>query len=483
MVRSATDGPPGPLGSGAPRAGELAPGFPPFAMPYLPRFEEVHEKLSLYEGFVLLPVEVPSADVARVLAGWLSAQGRAVRVVAPSAGDWDALPADLVATPTAGGEVAVAVIGSSDVGADLRAGLRLLNQRRDTVAARLGAPLLWCGPRSFLDATWELAPDFWSVRELPIRIQMVVVKRAAASPPPEPRTEAAAPPEVLRELLEAATRQGDRRNAARLALRLAGALVARSQFDEAEALAGQAFATFDAEGERGEIEAARCLMVLGETEAARCLMVLGSVARQRCEPLPAEAHYKSALAIFERLEDMIGVADAARRLGWLASFRDDLALAETWYGRALHAAERADDLAPRANVLKARGDLRLRRADLVGAAQDYDQALKLFEAVEDRFGQANVLKARGDLAQGQRNLATAMPLYQQALELYEAVGSVVGQSNVLAEAALVLGLAAQPEQAREAAEQAAALAERAHNAYARQLAATVLASLPDSDPS
>jgi len=471
MVRSASDGPPGPDGGSAPRAGELAPGLPPFALPYLPRFEEVRETLSLYEGFVLLPVEVPSAGVARALAGWLSAQGRAVRVVAPPAGGWGALPAELVATPGGEGEVAVAVIGSSEVGADLRAGLRLLNQRRDTVAALLGAPLLWCGPRSFLDAAWELAPDFWSIRELPIRIQAVAVERAAALPPPEPRTEADAPPEMLRELLEAATRQGDRRNAARLALRLAEALLRRAQLDEAEALAGQAFATFDAEGERGE------------TEAARCLMVLGDVARRRYEMRPAEARYKSGLAIFERIEDMSGVADAARGLGWLAEFRGDVDLAATWYGRAVHAAERIDDLTLRADALLARGELRRRQADVVGAAQDYDQALKLYEAVDSWLGQANVLQARGNLAQGQEGLATAMPLYQQALEMFEAVGSVLGQSNVLAEVAQVFALAGQSEQAREAAERAAAVAERAHNAYARELAAAVLAALPDSDPS
>jgi tetratricopeptide (TPR) repeat protein len=170
------------------------------------------------------------------------------------------------------------------------------------------------------------------------------------------------------------------------------------------------------------------------------------------------------------------LAEAIARVDQLRQFASTPAARKA----ALDAAERlshAGSAHVRGQVLSARGDLRLRQADLAGAAQDYDQALTLFQAVEDRLGQANVLQARGDLAQGQGELATAMTVYQQALELYDAIGDALGQSNVLAEVARVLTLASQPENAREAAERAAALAERAHNAYARSLAASILAHL------
>ncbi len=64
----------------------------------------------------------------------------------------------------------IMVIGGRGSTPGVIAGLRLLNQRRDSLARHLNAPLLWCGPSSFFDSTWQLAPDFWSVAAVPARI-------------------------------------------------------------------------------------------------------------------------------------------------------------------------------------------------------------------------------------------------------------------------------------------------------------------------
>jgi hypothetical protein len=188
---------------------------PPWAVPHLPDFDRIGHVVDLAPGFMLVPVETSGPDVARVLAAWLTASGRPVVVVEPGGDEaWKAVTATLLdAHPDSAG--AVAVIGTRESSPGLRTGLRLLNQRRDTLVEHLGRPLLWCGPKEFLDTTWIAAPDFWSIADVPRRIEKPEVDR-------------------LRALYEDAQAQGDRRNAARIGRRLAEALLDGQEYAQAE---------------------------------------------------------------------------------------------------------------------------------------------------------------------------------------------------------------------------------------------------------
>jgi tetratricopeptide (TPR) repeat protein len=136
--------------------------------PFLPGFREIERRLGLLDGFVLFPVEVPGPDVARALGDYLTDRGRPALVIEPrdDAQGWADITATLVrATPAQNG--IVLLIGSADPPESIHAGLRLLNQRRETLTKRfkaLSCPLLCCGPVSFLNLCWEGAPDFWSIR-------------------------------------------------------------------------------------------------------------------------------------------------------------------------------------------------------------------------------------------------------------------------------------------------------------------------------
>lgn len=44
--------------------------------------------------------------------------------------------------------------------------LQAINWKRDVMIRGLGAPLIWLGPQSMLEATMDSAPDLWSVREI-----------------------------------------------------------------------------------------------------------------------------------------------------------------------------------------------------------------------------------------------------------------------------------------------------------------------------
>lgn len=140
--------------------------------PFIPQFGEVWGILERLTGFALVPVEVPSHDVAIALLVYLQVRGRRTHFVGSPA-QWRILTAAIVSAPPGPGGVAV-VVEPAEIDADVRAALRLLNQRRDTVAEQLNAPLLWCGSAEFFRATAEQAPDFWSIREITIQIVVPV---------------------------------------------------------------------------------------------------------------------------------------------------------------------------------------------------------------------------------------------------------------------------------------------------------------------
>lgn len=142
--------------------------MPPFAEAFVSQFEEVRAVLDRLTGFALVPVEVPSRNVGLALAPYLGAAGRRVHLVDEDV-QWRILTAAIAAEPP-GPDGLVVVVEPRQMDVDERAALRLLNQRRDTLAERLCTSLLWCGSAEFLRATAELAPDFWSIREIPLQI-------------------------------------------------------------------------------------------------------------------------------------------------------------------------------------------------------------------------------------------------------------------------------------------------------------------------
>jgi tetratricopeptide (TPR) repeat protein len=67
------------------------------------------------------------------------------------------------------------------------------------------------------------------------------------------------------------------------------------------------------------------------------------VAEERGDLGAAEAWYRKALAVFERLGDEYGAAGSYHQLGILAQERRDLGAAEAWYCKSLDIKERLGD--------------------------------------------------------------------------------------------------------------------------------------------
>lgn len=161
--------------------------------PFAASFEEVLYKLLRVPGFLLLPVEVEGPDIAKGLAEFLTAKGKHVAIVEPGSREiaGNDLTADIVAAAKDPSVDVVMVIGSENPAKSIHTGFRILNGARDHIVKKLKRPLLWCGPVSFLNMTWGEAPDFWSIRMLPVRIEA-----APEADAPTPTLDESSSPEI-----------------------------------------------------------------------------------------------------------------------------------------------------------------------------------------------------------------------------------------------------------------------------------------------
>ncbi|WP_438031487.1 tetratricopeptide repeat protein [Sorangium sp. So ce204] len=512
MVRPASDGAPGSEGPSAPGEAELdraerglspTAEAPPFARPYLGHFAELRAALALHEGFVLAPVEVPSMDVGRELAASFERAGTKVARVVVTPGQGVEFAATLLAVPASDVDMVI-VLGPRDVTDDVREGLNRLNLQRDTLAKRLGKTLVWCGLRTFLNATWEEAPDLWSIRDLTFRIPLLGVHdMQRASSTMMPGSSEADRDETPR-LIEAARKVGDDRNLGRLLLRHAQELLSQGEPRSAEArLAEGAAILRGLPSLHGTYEEALCEELRGDVDvwlhspregvaaygralamyqalerASDCGRIFVKRALASDDVETSLQDLEQALVSFDQTGYRLGQANVLKARGDLRRRKDDLDSALLDYERALELYLLVDSRLGQANVLQARGDLRRRKDDLDGALLDYERALELYLLVDSRLGQANVLQARGDVEIARENPAAALPHYEAALALYEAIDDALVLSNGLANLAGTHALLGQATEARVAAARAIPFAKRAQNRHALDLATAVLSALP-----
>lgn len=354
-------------------------------------YEQILRLIATAEGWVLVPVEVAAEATALELAAWLGAHAHPVRLV--HAGG------DLVERLLAG-EGAVLVVGGEAADADA---LRRLNLRRDTVRARVDAPLLWCGPAAFHAAVRLAAPDFWSTRALPRRIPAA----GAGGIPTAPRWSGPLVREGPAELAAArrrSRRAGDAAEAARLAYLRAGALAARGQWLAARA------AVADGRGDLvGQDSELRFDLELLDARLARLLRdpedAHAALARARAVA-GASPGRQAQVALVEAaaLEDAGDLAAARDRLG--------VALARCGDERSL--------LAARTLVALGRLERRLGRPER--AAATLLRAVAAFQAQGEALGEANALVELAELHDAQGRPEEARALFASARERYREHG-------------------------------------------------------------
>jgi tetratricopeptide (TPR) repeat protein len=366
--------------------------------------DELVRRLSLTDGFILIPIEVAGPDVARALGASLDQAGWRTAVVEPASdAQWPELVARVL--DAAAEARVVLVVGPARPNAGVYAALRLVNQRRDSIAQVLGRPLLWCGPADFLKLTWERAPDFWSIRALTMRLS--TLERPVREAPLWPGAWVPDPPERLREMLAVARRTGDERNASRVAAALAEALVARGELDEAAEIVAETSGApilrmVDAvvSAMRGERERAAAIVGdaswtsgLPELEGRR-LIALGNLELD-ADSEAAAARYAQARSLLHGAGDLANEAVAVANLGVAAMAQPGGAALESAserLGEALALARSAGDARTEARVLSKLGRVELLQRDSRRACTTLEEALARVGDAGDPRALAEVLR-------------------------------------------------------------------------------------------
>ena len=457
-------------------AAPAAPGgaLPRWASPYLPRFREILHALSLIEGFALMPVDVPSEDVARALAAWLTAEGQPVTIIEPSTEEaWRGLtPALFQAQP--GAEGVVMVLGSRGEPPGMMWGLGLLNQRRDSMGKHLGRPLLWCGPWSFLDATWRAAPDLWSVADVPKRLEA-----PGRAPPPYPFewTGGEVPQGLLDKLAEVLSiprrqvldREPRPPLTTTVTLLISHILIDahRSYFSTAinrdvppsgavrerlpdllVVMNNQAIEQAQDKDTALVLVTALWLAGLGVNRSSTELLnawdplatsaltnrMRGVALAVKAQILACSGQYElaripceEAIPVLRSTQDTFSEAHALRVLGYVHGFEGRLVEAEGAYDAALALFRRLGLRRGEAHVLRGLGDLRLVTDRLTDARQLYERALALYREIGDRLGEANAQRSLGDLFFLLEDLDAADTAFREALRIYREIGILEGE--------------------------------------------------------
>lgn len=416
--------------------------LPAWARHHEPAFAALLRALERVTGFILQPLETPSRDVDRLLAAWLTARGRPTHLVAPADPQaWRGLVAELRALPPTPGRI-VLLSGPSTIDDDVSHGLAMVNLHRDGIARELACPLLWCGDPAFLHATWDRAPDFWSIAG--------IVKHLPAqplAPPVLPIEISADGPEIgldeLARLYAAAREQEDADNTGSLGIRLIGVMLENNQIEMARGVADQvgrldSFRIPPTEA----LRFMRYLERLGQptaalragyhkileqvraggarTDEAQALLQLGIVESMSGRLPAARDAIRSSAEIFADLGDAQSEAAALLQLAQADLDVRDLVDAEA----TLH---RAEEALTRAPIVEFRVGLLILRSRLLYAMERFSDALEtladadLVASGRPEFA-ASVESLRGAILGRLRRVEEARQALTRALDLYEAQG-------------------------------------------------------------
>jgi tetratricopeptide (TPR) repeat protein len=187
---------------------------------------------------------------------------------------------------------------------------------------------------------------------------------------------------------------------------------------------------------RGDLpEAEKCckrvLEFAGDDESVQAVAYgnLGVVYRTRGDLDGAEAVYKKALAIDEKLGHPEGMASIYTGLGNICYTRGDLDAAEGMYKKALAINEKLGRLEGMAYNYTGLGNVYVTRGDLDGAEEMHQKSLAIEEKLGRLEGMASAYGNLGNVYQTRGDLDAAEAMYKKALVIDEKLGRLEGMTT------------------------------------------------------
>ncbi|MGM1063716.1 tetratricopeptide repeat protein [Saccharothrix sp. Mg75] len=167
------------------------------------------------------------------------------------------------------------------------------------------------------------------------------------------------------------------------------------------------------------------------TAQANALSNLGTAHMQRGSHESAADHFRRALVLFERVDDLVGQGRVLHNLGIVEERLGRCAAAVGHARRALALCRRTGDRLGEAHGLNIIAHLLAKQGDRAEAAERHREAWALFRSTGDRTGEANTLLNLGEVESALGRLDAAGEHLGRALELYREVGDHDGVAWVL----------------------------------------------------
>ena len=161
--------------------------------------------------------------------------------------------------------------------------------------------------------------------------------------------------------------------------------------------------------------------------------LLGDLESQLGNVDTARGHYDTAIDLYQKEQDRLGLAHALQALGSLERRLGNLDKARDHYDTAIDLYKKEQDQLGLANALEALGRIESRLGNLDRARGHYDTAIDLYQKEQDQLGLANVYQSLGDLLLAEDRAREALPVYQDAISLYRAERDPMGLAYTLAE--------------------------------------------------
>jgi predicted ATPase/Tfp pilus assembly protein PilF len=165
---------------------------------------------------------------------------------------------------------------------------------------------------------------------------------------------------------------------------------------------------------------------------AQALARAGVLAVEQGDPFDAASLCEEALTLFQRLDDVRGIASTHNLLGSVAKYQGDFPQAAGHFQQALAFFREIDDRPNAALVLNNLGAVEAERGDYDRAIELYEQSLAAKRELGDTQGIARTLVNLGDLAQRQGDHARAATHFEESLPLLRHLGDKKAEAAALA---------------------------------------------------
>ena len=183
----------------------------------------------------------------------------------------------------------------------------------------------------------------------------------------------------------------------------------------------------------------------------------------------ADAYFRRALSLWERMGNDYRIAGSLHRLGFVAAARDRSEEAIGWFRRAIDAYRGLGVTRELALTLSDLGDALSGEGRPAEAVAHLEEAGSLLAHISDPYNQARVLVRLGRAYERMGDLTTAADYLRQALRSMRDIGSPPGEAEALTALGVLAERAGQPEEARRQYEHAEKIMVRLGDRHAVQI--------------